>query len=325
MPIPNFTLIESRWARWILYPFFFIIISYLLSEHSFSNDNGFDLTGSLIPADQIHHGGPPRDGIPSIDKPHFVKAKNVSFLKPNDRILGLVYKGIARAYPIKILNYHEIVNDNIQQQAIIISYCPLCGSGMAFKTKMNHKDNTFGVSGLLYNSDMLLYDRESESLWSQILSKAISGKMKGTQLDSLVLQNTTWKNWLERNPTTDVLSTDTGYRRDYSQHPYGQYDINQAIYFPVKYSSARFHPKERVFGITIGKLHKAYPMSELSKQNKSIITDTFSGERLSIEFDAENQSAVIYNSQHKALPSTTLFWFAWYAFHPETEIYKYKK
>ena len=150
----NFTLIESRWARWILYPIFFIIISYLLSGYSFSNDNGFDLTESLIPADQIHHGGPPRDGIPSIDQPHFVKAENAHFLKPNDRILGLAYKGIARAYPIKILNYHEIVNDNIHQQAIIISYCPLCGSGMAFKTKMNQNDNTFGVSGLLYNSEI---------------------------------------------------------------------------------------------------------------------------------------------------------------------------
>ena len=274
---------------------------------------------------------PPRDGISSIDEPNFVKAEQVHFLKPEDRILGLVYKGIARAYPIKILNYHEIVNDNIHQQAILISYCPLCGSGMAFKTKMKHRDNTFGVSGLLYNSDMILYDRATESLWSlwslwsQISSKAISGKMKGTQLESLVLHNTTWKSWLERNPTTDVLSTDTGYWRDYSQHPYGEYDLNQAIYFPVKHSSARFHPKERVFGITLGKSHKAYPVSELSKQNKSIITDTFSGEKLSIEFDAENQSAVIYSSQHKALPSITLFWFAWYAFHPETEIYKYTK
>lgn len=326
MPTLNITLIESRWARWILYPIALIIVGYfLLSGVSFSEDNGFDLTGSLIPAAQIHHGGPPRDGIPSIDEPDFVKANHVDFLKQDDRILGLVYNGIARAYPIKILNYHEIVNDNIHQQAIIISYCPLCGSGMAFKTKVNQRDNTFGVSGLLYNSDMLLYDRETESLWSQLLGKAISGKLKGTQLDLLVLHDTTWKDWLERNPTTDVLSTDTGYRRNYSQHPYGQYDLNQAIYFPVKHSSTRFHPKERVFGITIGKSHKAYPVSELSKQNKSVITDTFSGEKISIEFDTKNQSAVIYNSQHKALPSITLFWFAWYAFHPETEIYKYKK
>lgn len=325
MPRLNIILFESRWARWILYPVSFIIIGYLLSGLSFSKNNGFDLTGSLIPIDQIHHGGPSRDGIPSIDEPDFVKAEHARFLKADDRILGLVYKGISRAYPIKILNYHEIVNDSIQQQAIIISYCPLCGSGMAFKTKINQRDNTFGVSGLLYNSDMLLYDRESESLWSQILGKAISGKMKGVQLDSIVLYNTTWGNWLKTNPATDVLSTVTGYRRDYSQHPYGQYDLNQAIYFPVKHSNARFHPKERVFGITIGKHHKAYPLSELSKQNKAIITDIFAGKALRIEYDAKNQSAVIYNSQHKALPSTTLFWFAWYAFHPETAIYTYTK
>jgi len=321
----NPTLIKNRWARWVIYPLSLITLVFLVSGFSFSKDNGFDLTEALVPIDQIYNGGPPRDGIPAIDQPNFINADKALFLKPNDRILGLNYEGVARAYPIKILNYHEIVNDRIHQQPIVISYCPLCGSGMAFKTKFNFRDNTFGVSGLLYNNDMLLYDRETRSLWSQILSKAISGKMKGTQLDSLVLHNTTWKNWLQRYPDTDVLSTDTGYQRQYDRHPYGQYDINSAIYFPVQHSSARYHPKERVFGITIGKQHKAYPISELSKQNKSIITDTFSGVRLTIEFDAENQSAVIYNAQHQALPATTLFWFAWYALHPDTEIYKYVK
>lgn len=325
MPISNLTLIKSKWARWIFYPLSLIPIIYLLSGMSFSEDNGFDLTGALVPADKIFNGGPPRDGIPSIDEPTFINASKAQFLKPDDSILGLHYKGVARAYPIKILNYHEIVNDQIHQQAIVISYCPLCGSGMAFKTNFNHDDNTFGVSGLLYNSDMLLYDRETQSLWSQILSKAISGKMKGTKLDSLVLHNTSWQNWLQQHPDTKVLSTDTGYSRDYDRHPYGQYDLNSAIYFPVQHSSARYHPKERVFGITINNKHKAYPVSELAKQNKPIITDTFAGVRLNIEFDTKNQSAVISNSQHQALPSTSLFWFAWYAFHPDTEIYKYVK
>ena len=325
MLIPNRTLIKSKWARWLIYPLSLIPVVYLLSGFSFSKDNGFDLTEALIPADQIYNGGPPRDGIPAIDQPNFVRSNNAKFLKQDDRILGLVYEDVTRAYPIKILNYHEIVNDQIHQQAIIISYCPLCGSGMAFKTKFNHRDNTFGVSGLLYNNDMLLYDRETLSLWSQILSKAISGKMKGTQLDLLVLHNTTWKDWLQRYPDTEVLSTNTGYRRQYNRHPYGQYDINSAIYFPIQHSNARYHPKERVIGITIAKKHKAYPISELSKLNKAIIKDTFSGEILTIEFDITNQSAVIYNAERKVLPATMLFWFAWYAFHPDTEIYKHVK
>ena len=325
MLIPNRTLIKSKWARWLIYPLSLIPVVYLLSGFSFSKDNGFDLTEALIPADQIYNGGPPRDGIPAIDQPNFVRSNNAKFLKQDDRILGLVYEDVTRAYPIKILNYHEIVNDQIHQQAIIISYCPLCGSGMAFKTKFNHRDNTFGVSGLLYNNDMLLYDRETLSLWSQILSKAISGKMKGTQLDLLVLHNTTWKDWLQRYPDTEVLSTNTGYRRQYNRHPYGQYDINSAIYFPIQHSNARYHPKERVIGITIAKKHKAYPISELSKLNKAIIKDTFSGEILTIEFDITNQSAVIYNAERKVLPATMLFWFAWYAFHPDTEVFKHVK
>ena len=325
MPITNPTLVKSKWARWILYPVALSVIAYQLSAISFSENNGFDLTGSLIPEADIHHGCPPRDGIPSIDNPKFIKPGQVNFLKPDDRILGLYYKGIARAYPIKILNYHEIVNDQIKQQAFFVSYCPLCGSGMAFKTKITNSDNTFGVSGLLYNSDVLLYDRATQSLWSQILGKSISGKMKGTRLEQLVLLDTSWSDWLESYPDSDVLSTDTGYRRQYDQHPYGQYDLNSALYFPVKHSSARYHPKERVFGITLGKKHKAYPLSELTKQNKSIIKDSFSGHKLTIEFDRKNKSAIIYTAQGKVLPATTLFWFAWYAFHPDTEIYKYKK
>lgn len=321
----NRTLIKSKWARWVIYPLSLICAIYLLSGFSFSKDNGFDLSEPLVPVNQIYNGGPARDGIPAIDHPNFIRASNAHFLKPEDRILGLVYEDVTRAYPIKILNYHEIVNDKINDQAIVISYCPLCGSGMAFKIKFSHSDNTFGVSGLLYNNDMLLYDRETLSLWSQILSKAISGKMKGTQLEPLVLHNTTWDDWLKRYPDTEVLSTDTGYRRQYNRHPYGQYDINSAIYFPIQHSNARYHPKERVIGITIGKQHKAYPISELSKQNNVIIKDIFSGIKLTIEFDVTNQSAIIYNDQHKALPATTLFWFAWYAFHPDTEIYQYVK
>ena len=323
MLITNPTIIKSKWARWVIYPVSLLGIFFALSGSTFSRNNGFDLTEPLIPADQIYPGGPPRDGIPSIDKPRFVKANKASLLKPKDRILGLNYQGVTRAYPIKILNHHEIVNDSINSDAIIISYCPLCGSGMAFKPEFNHGDNTFGVSGLLYNSDMLLYDRETESLWSQILGVAISGEMKGSQLLSLVVQNTTWENWLQQHPDTEVLSTQTGYRRHYDLHPYGNYDLNRALYFPVQHSSARYHPKERVIGLTIGEHHKAYPVSELAKQKEPVIQDTFSDMMLTIEYDATSQSAVIYNAQHQPLPATTLFWFAWYAFHPDTEVYKY--
>ena len=140
--------------------------------------NGFDLEGALIPVQEIRSGGPPRDGIPSIDRPQFVAGTAAGFLKAKDRILGIERHGIARAYPIKILNYHEIVNDIFGSEPIVITYCPLCGTGMAFLAVIGGERRVFGVSGLLYNSDVLLYDRNSETLWSQLRGKAVAGLQK---------------------------------------------------------------------------------------------------------------------------------------------------
>ena len=325
--LKNHTLIQSRWARWVVYALLLLGVADLFSNPSvsFSGDNGFDLSEPLVPRDAILHGGPARDGIPSVDRPRFVSAAKARFLKPDDRVLGLEYDGVVRAYPIKILNYHEIVNDRIKQQAIVISYCPLCGSGMAFKPELSDGDNTFGVSGLLYNSDMLLYDRDTESLWSQIMGTAISGKLKGKQLISLVLTSTTWAHWVQQHPDTEVLSTRTGYSRDYERHPYGDYDINRALYFPVSNHNARYHPKERVIGLSLGKYAKAYPVSELAKQGKPRFNDKVAGQTLTVEYDPDSQSAVFYDAQRRPLPITNLFWFAWVVFHPQTEVFTAKR
>lgn len=319
----NPVLIKNKSARWFVYGAGIVALAIFYSGRSFSlgSDNGFDLENSLVPVDEIHHGGPPRDGIASIDEPVFIKAAAAKFLKSEDRVLGLVYEGVVRAYPIKILNYHEIVNDKIKGQPIVISYCPLCGSGMAFKPELSAADNSFGVSGLLYNSDMLLYDRLTESLWSQIMSKAVSGKLRGSKLTTLPLMTTSWQQWRQQYPDTEVLSDNTGHQRNYDNHPYGSYDSTYAIYFPVAKMSARYHPKERVIGLVIGDKTKAWPVSELSKQGQAVIKDTFNGQNLIIHYDDESQSAVVYDSQYKTMASINLFWFAWIAFHPETEVY----
>ena len=323
MFMKNPTLIQGRFARWLVYGSVLFVAVLLLSDRSLSvsRDNGFDLSDPLVPREAIFHGGPPRDGIPSIDKPRFIGADKASFLNPDDRVLGLVFDGVVRAYPIKILNYHEIVNDRINGQAVVISYCPLCGSGVAFKPEITNTDNTFGVSGLLYNSDMLLYDRDTESLWSQIIGTAISGELKGKKLQTLVMTDTTWSHWKQQDPDTEVLSTKTGYWRNYNSHPYGEYDVNSALYFPVSNTNARYHPKERVIGITLGQEAKAYPFSELAKQGQIRFNDEFAGQQLTIEYDDASQSAVIYDIQGRQLATTTLFWFAWYAFHPDTDVF----
>lgn len=284
-------------------------------------DNGFDLSNALIPVEEIYSGRPAKDGIPAIDRPNFIHAKDAKFLQPTDRILGINIHNTAKAYPIKILNWHEIVNDRISNQPIVITYCPLCGSGIAYSGLINDKQYDFGVSGLLYNSDVLLYDRQTESLWSQLKNQAISGPMKGKRLEPLVLGHTTWQDWKTRHPDTQVLNTKTGYQRDYDSNPYAGYKNNRQIYFPVKQTDDRFHPKEQILGIELNGQFKAYPFSELTK-TKGEVTDTVGGKTITVKFNKQHQSGTIFDTQTgKEIPSQITFWFAWYAFHPDTDIF----
>lgn len=289
---------------------------------SAATKNGFDLTNSLIPADQILQGGPPRDGIPSIDKPKFVSAASANFMKPKDRVIGITIQGESRAYPINILNWHEIVNDTIKGQPVSVTYCPLCGTGIVYEGKVNGRSLKLGVSGLLYNSDVLLYDRETETLWSQILSKGINGPLSGQKLTMISSSQTSWEKWLKQQPNTKVLSTDTGFGRDYTRSPYGNYDQSTATYFPVTAESRQYHPKERVMGITINGKHKAYPFAELAKLGTTTLQDTFQGQQLRIEIDVPNRDGKIIGADGKPLDLVNGFWFAWYAFHPDTAIFK---
>src|SRR5437870_5629196 len=198
--------------------------------------NGFDLKDSLVPPDQILPGGPGRDGIPAIDAPKFVKASAAN-LAAADRVLGLVHNGAVKAYPVRILNWHEIVNDRFGDEAIAITYCPLCGAGIAYAARAGGRPTTFGVSGLLYNSDLLLYDRATQSLWSQIEARAIAGPLKGEKLTPVALTHTTWADWKARHPDTLVLSAETGFSRDYSRDPYAGYESSSRIMFPTAHTS----------------------------------------------------------------------------------------
>ena len=301
----------------------FISLNVFSAAYAKPIKNGFDLSATTIPADKIFIGGPPRDGIPSIDKPEFLTADKAGYLKDDDRILGVYHSGEARAYPIRILNWHEIVNDKFKDKAVAITYCPLCGSGIVYNAEIKGKSYEFGVSGLLYNSDVLLYDRETETLWSQILSKAIGGKLVNTHLEILPSSHTSWKTWKKKHPNSLVLSTKTGYSRDYDRSPYGSYDKNTVTYFPVEFKSKRYHPKERVLGITLNGKQKVYPFAELAKNSVNTFTDSFENETLSIEFDSENRDGTIKNAKGEIVPSINTFWFAWYGFHPQSEIYKY--
>lgn len=284
--------------------------------------NGFDLDDALIPLDKIRHGGPARDGIPSLDYPQTLNASQASYLRPGDRVLGVAVNGRHRAYPIRILNYHEIANDIVGGQAIVVTYCPLCGTGIAFGAERNGQIVEFGVSGLLYNSDVLLYDRETESLWSQIMKTAISGPRKGEKLETVVTSHTTWSDWSTRHPDTDVLTDDTGFRRDYRADPYPGYSTSGRLYFPVEVENKAYGRKELVMGLEIDGAFKAYPFSGLGK-GPPRFHDTHQGQAIEVVFDKKNQTARILDENGKEISTLMAFWFAWYAFHPGTEIYSF--
>ena len=289
-------------------------------QTSAESKNGFELDDALVPPDEILNGGPGRDGIRSLDYPAFVSAGDAAFLKDKDRVLGLELNGVARAYPIRILNYHEIVNDAFGDHAVVVTYCPLCNSGIAFDATVDRVRLEFGVSGLLYNSDVLLYDRQTGSLWSQIEKMAISGDMKGTALTAFPLRHTTWRDWVARYPDTEVLSDETGFRRNYKVNPYPNYSRSSALYFPVAEENSQYRRKSLVLGLEIDGHFKAYPFRELSKSPREFV-DEFQGHTFEVQYDDKNKTASIVGENGDEWPTLISFWFAWYAFHPNTEIF----
>ncbi|MCZ6468783.1 MAG: DUF3179 domain-containing protein [Thermodesulfobacteriota bacterium] len=284
-----------------------------------SKYNGFDISNSLIPKDDILSGGPPKDGIPAILHPKFEEANEAKWLNDDDLVSGFTYNGVKRAYPLRILVWHEAVNDRIGDLPFLVSYCPLCGSTLIFNREIGGKEYKFGISGLLYQSDVLFYDRETQSLWSQLEMKSVSGKMAGT--DFIVLPSTlaTWKEWREKYPDTLVLSRDTGFFRNYDRQPYSGYEESSTIMFPIKNKNNKFHPKEKVLVVLSGNRAKAYPFSELKKV-KTPLKDKLGGKVIVIEFkdgDYVNATDISGNP----VDSFVSYWFAWFTFKPDTLIF----
>jgi len=280
---------------------------------------GYDVdTPADVPWSEVQQACGSRDCIPSIDDPKFIAADDADFLGEDDIVMGIEVAGDARAYPISILNFHEIVNDVIGGEAIAITYCPLCGSGLAFDRNISGRVVEFGVSGLLRNSDLILYDRATESLWQQITGRAFAGPMRGEELVSRPVSITRFKRWRDAHPGTRVLSTDTGYRRPYeNKTPYGDYDESDRLLFPVAFD-LRLHPKTVVYGVETGDTSFAITQDVLQAKGEVEQADN-PGVRWKMRNGGEVTAERIDTGDR--LVAHRMFWFAWYSFHTTTHLY----
>ncbi len=310
-----------------------------------------------IPLDKIKGGGPPKDGIPSIDNPVFADVSGSQFMSDSDTVIGLEINGEAKAYPIFILVWHEIVNDKVGETPVSVTYCPLCYTNQVFERIINGQEVEFGTSGKLYNSNLLMYDRLTESYWSQALGMAVKGELTGYQLNLVPFDVITWGDWKKLHPDTMVLTTDTGHIRSYATDPYGNYYTEPRIMFPVEHSDDRMHPKEIIIGFNLDDTYKAYKQNDIESsviindsigeipvmlaslfsENSRAFDRTIDGDILDFvyvdgkildmqtnsewNYDGLSISGEYLGEQLDRLPIEPGFWFEWVAFHHETLVY----
>ncbi|MEX2515592.1 MAG: DUF3179 domain-containing protein [Gammaproteobacteria bacterium] len=294
----------------------------------------------------MQSGGPGKDGIPSIDQPEFWNAQEAAdYLDDADIVFGVYKNGEARAYPQRILVWHEIVNDTIGATPISVTYCPLTATAIGF----DRGKTTLGVSGRLINSNMVMYDRASDSLWPQILAAAIRGPLEGEVLSEFRVFWTTWGQWRARHPETRVMSTRTGYARNYQRDPYGQYNPLADYYlpdsgrmFPVMNSSRRYADKTTILGFRTADIAVAVDRDYL--RSAGVIQHTYMNQYYTIIHDPVLDTGWVYRSDNPVmvdidsvvfaadgpqaqglaeLESINAFeamWFAWYSYYPETVV-----
>ena len=222
----------------------------------------------LIDPEDLMSGGPPPDGIPPIDDPTFETAEDVDWLDASEPVLSLTVGSETRAYPLRVMTWHEIVNDTVGGVPVTVTYCPLCNSGVAFERELSGRLLTFGTSGLLYADNLVMYDRLTESLWPQLTGQASIGALTGTQLVSIPMGTVAWGDFRTDNPQARVLSQDTGFDRSYGTNPYVGYDDPDGdVYFALPGDpDDRLPVKARVIGLSAGERHVAVVRQQLLDQ-----------------------------------------------------------
>lgn len=258
-----------------------------------------------IPVAEVLDGGPGRDGIPALEDPNFTQATSVDFLKDDDLIIGFKNGDDVRGYPHIILDWHEIINDNIGDASLAITYCPLTGTGIGWGRTIDGKETTFGVSGLLYNTNLIPFDRETLSNWSQILNESVNGDLLGTKANLSMLVETDWKTWKVMYPNSQIANLQTGFQRTYGISPYGNYSTeNDFFLFPVDKDN-RLPLKERVLAIVNNRDAKVYRFGDFTSEN--IIYDRFKGRNYVIAGNKDFMVAFEPTGAHTSLEFTYVY------------------
>ena len=241
---------------------------------------------------ELLSGGPPRDGIPSIDEPKFVNAAEAAgWLADNEPVVSVEIDGEARAYPIQVLTWHEIVNDTVADVPVTVTFCPLCNSAITFDRRVGEQVFEFGTSGLLRKSDLVMYDRTTETLWQQFTGEGIVGDLAGAQLTFVPSSLISFADFRDAHPDGQIMSRETGFSRSYGQNPYVGYDtIGQSPFLFDGEVDGRLQAMERVVTVPLDDVDVAYPLSILAEV--SVINDNQGGQDLAVFHTGGTSSAL---------------------------------
>jgi len=281
--------------------FGFIILLFLFSCGSLENGvgtgnrQGNNTSGQwTIPISQVIDGGPGRDGIPALDNPQRISAASASFMQEPEFVLGYYDGEIAVAYPHQIFDWHEVANDEVNNFPFTITYCPLTGTGIGWDRTVDGKILNFAVSGLIYNNNLIPFDRQTNSNWSQARLDCVNGTLINTKIKTFQLVETRWSTWIAMYPETKVLSLNTGHDRPYGVYPYGDYKTNENnLLFPLDIDDRRLNRKERVHGIIIGETAKTYRFGSFSAKT-TLINDVLNEEEVIVIGDASRNFIVSF-------------------------------
>ena len=332
---------------------------------------------SRIRTEEIQWGGVIVDGIPALDQPGMLTAEEALYLNPEDAVFGLTINGESRAYPLRIIDWHEMANDTVGGVPVSIAYCTLCGAAIAYDGRASDGNTYDFGSGFLFRSNKLMYDRQTRTLWNQLTGEPVLGELAATDvtLDYFPIVLTTWEDWQRQHPETLVLDVETGFDRVYSPGAaYADYFASDQLMFPVWQRSDLLEDKAQVYTLRINDMPKAYDIDALTRE--LVVNDTLGGtdlvlvatrdevnvsgqslrmnreraytagaevrayERGELEFGATNRPNVIVDENGEVwqvteealvgpngetlprLSGHLAYWFGWYAFYPETELYR---